>query len=240
MVTDYHPMTLMKDMYRPSPMDRRRLVLCTCICLAIAGTLTLWAISTKETPLRVGPGDLEDVEPGTLVTVEGTVAGEPLHGGDFTVLELEDGVGGRAPVLLSFPTGPLPPGTELRITGHVALYKGRHEVVVYSDEHLVVLGRADSPEVDLMDLTMEPWRFQGMEPRVRVALLIAPTADLNGEDWWCLVADPSGNDGSGVLVLVRPPVDVEGWEVGDERYLKVVVRYDGSSGFVYLEVTDVA
>ena len=224
----------------PTSMDKRRLVLIMCTSLAIASTLTLIAILARETPSVVGPGDLEHVEPGTLVTVEGTVAAEPLHGGDFTLLALKDGAGGTAPVFLSFPTSPLHQGTKLRVTGRVEVYKGRHEVVVTSEEDVVVLGRAASPEIDLVGLTMEPWRFEGMEPRVRVTLLIAPMADLNGEDWWCLVGDPSGNGGTGVLSLVRPPVDVEGWEVGDELNLKVVVRYDGSSGFVYLEVMDVA
>ncbi len=240
MVSDYHQGVYKKVMDGPTYMDKRRLVLIICVSLAIAGTLTLMAILARETPSVVGPRDLEHLEPGTLVTVEGTVATEPLHGGDFTLLALEDGTGGTVPVFFSFPTGPLHQGTKLRVTGRVEVYKGRHEVVVTSEKDVVVLGRAASPEVDLVGLTMEPWRFEGVEPRVRVTLLIAPMADLNGEDWWCLVGEPSGNDGSGVLVLLCPPVDVEGWEVGDELYLKVVVRYDGSSGFVYLEVRDVA
>ena len=210
----------------------------TCTCIAVVGTLALAAWMAWETPLRVSPGELADVDVGTLVTMDGTLVGTPMHGGDHTLLRLEDGEGGTAPVFLSFPTGPLHPGTELRVTGRVAIYKGEAEVVVDREDDLVILSKAVSPEVDLVDLIKEPWRFEGMEPRLRVTVMTHPVADLNGEDMWCLVAEPSPVVGSSALALIGPGIDVETWNEGDERDLKVMVQYDASSGFVYLEVLE--
>ena len=210
-----------------------------CICIAVAGTLALAAWMAWEAPLRVSPGELAEVDVGTLVTMDGTLVGSPMHGGDHTLLRLEDGEGGTAPVFLSFPTGPLNPGTELRVTGRVAIYKGEAEVVVDREDDLVILSRAVSPDVDLADLLREPWRFEGMEPRLRVTVMTHPVADLNGEDMWCLLAEPSNMDGAIALALIGPAIDVETWKAGDERHLKVMVGYDASSGFVYLEVLEV-
>lgn len=217
-------------------MVKRYLMKVTCTCIAVVGTLALAAWMAWETPMRVSPGELAEVDVGTLVTMDGTLVGSPMHGGDHTLLRLEDGEGGTAPVFLSFPTGPLHPGTELRVTGRVAIYKGEAEVVVDREDDLVILSKAVSPEVDLVDLIKEPWRFEGMEPRLRVTVMTHPVADLNGEDMWCLVAEPSPVVGSSALALIGPGIDVETWKAGDERDLKVMVQYDASSGFVYLEV----
>ena len=91
--------------------------------------------------------------------------------------------------------------------------------------------------VDLADLLEAPWGYQGMEPVVRATVMVEPVPDLNGEDWWCLVGD-AGEKGSAALVMAGPGVRMQDWEPGDELDLRVVVRYDASSGFVYLEAVE--
>jgi len=193
-----------------------------------------------ESPARVDIGDLDDVDVGRLVVVEGTVEGTPVDAGDVSVVLLGDGTGRTVPLFLAFPSDAISPGTRLRVTGRVDIYKGVIELVVKDKQDVIVLSRPRSPHVDLDDLLYEPWGFDGMEPVVRVTILTDPMADLNGEDWWCLVTGHATGDMRGALVLFGPHLDVQDKKAGDELELRVAVRYDASSGFVYLEVLELA
>ncbi len=199
--------------------------------------LAAWVL--REVPEVVPIGNLDQVEVGALVTVRGTVERVGGSGSDVTVITLSDGDGSEVDAFCGFPCDAVLPGARVQATGRVSVYRGRLEVVVEEGEDLVVLGSVRSPMVDVEDLVREPWAFEGMEPRVRVMVLVDPVVDLNGEDWWCLVGDDA-SDGAGALALVGPGIGVETWTYGDRLDLRVVVRYDGSSGFIYLEVLEAA
>jgi hypothetical protein len=238
MVVDYHPADLKKEINRLRPMVERQIVVLICACMAVIGTFALAVWLDRETPHLVDIGDLDGVQVGTLVRVEGTVDGTPVEGPYVSVVRLVDATGNATSLFMSFPFEAIPPGTRVSATGRVAVYQGKVEVVVEGPEDIVVLSRPRSPVMDLDDLVGEPWGFDGLEPKVRVTLLTTPLQDLNGEDRWCLVGKPSSGNGQGVLVLIGPHVEVGTLKVGDEVDLRVAVRYDASSGFVYLEVLD--
>jgi hypothetical protein len=215
----------------------RHLVIVVCACIAVACTLALAAWMTREVPMQVAIGELEGVEVGTLVTVEGELEGVRAAGKGSTVLTIADGSGASVDAFCSFDRSELLSGTHLSVTGRLSLYKGELELVVDDVDDVSVRGGVRHPMVDLADLVEEPWGYEGMEPTVRVSVMVGPLADLNGEDWWCLVGDVEGG-AAGALVLAGPRVPMSLWEVGDELDLRVVVRYDGRSGFVYLEVLE--
>ncbi|UCC92555.1 MAG: hypothetical protein JSW25_07775 [Thermoplasmata archaeon] len=221
-------------------MVERHLVVLLCACIAIVGTLALAAWLERETSVTADLGDLEDIPLGTLVTVEGTIDEVPLAGPNVSVLVLRDAVGNMISVFMGFDVGELSPGSRLRATGRLAVYQGNLEVVVEVREDLEVLSRPRSPEVELNDLMRAPWGFEGMEPIVRVRVLASPMADSNGEDWWCLVGDPSTKDGDAVLLLISSDTVMDAVQTEDQLDLRVAVRYDPSSGFVFLEVADLA
>jgi hypothetical protein len=223
-----------------STMVERHLVAMLCACIAIAGTFALAAWLDRESPMEVDIGEMDGIPVGTLVIVEGTVTGFPVNGPEATVVTIEDATGNTTSLFLGFGLDELPKGARVSATGRVALYQGRTEVVVGDRADLTVLNVPRSPEMDLEELVGEPWGFDGLEPTVRVAVLTHPVPDLNGEDWWCLVGDPSAPGSQGVLVMVGPSVETGGWRVGTEVDLRVAVRYDASSGFVFLEVLDLA
>ncbi len=220
-------------------MVERRLVLVLSSCLAVAGTLSLAAWCAWEPPDRVGIRELEGMEVGRLVTVEGTVESTPVVGGEVSVVVLGDGRGSTVPLFMTFPSDAVPVGSRLRATGRVAIHEGVTEVVVSGREDLRILSLPSSPQVDLVELLEGPWAFDGMRPTVSVTLMLDPVADLNGEDWWSLVAGPRTADGPSALVLFGPGSMVEGLRTGDQLDMRVAVRYDPSSGFVYLEVLEV-
>jgi hypothetical protein len=221
-------------------MVERHIVLLVCACIAVVGTLALAAWLERETPRTVAIGDLDDVPVGTLVTLEGTVEGMPVSGPKVSVVRLADATGDSISLFLGFSPDDLSTGTRVRATGRVAVYQGRLEVMVEDEGDLLVLSRPRSPEMDLGGIVGEPWGFDGLEPLVEVVVLTAPIPDLNGEDWWCLVGEPSSGEGGGVLALIGPNVDAGVMEVGKEVDLRVAVRYDASSGFVFLEVLGLA
>jgi hypothetical protein len=218
-------------------MVERHLVIVVCACLAVVCTLALAAWISREVPTRVEIGELEGTEVGTLVTVEGRLEGVREAGKGATVLTLEDGSGATVEVFCAFECSDLLPGTILVVTGRLSLYKGDLELVIEEKDGVSVRGGAKNPMVDLADLVEEPWGYEGMEPVVRVKVMVEPVADLNGEDWWCLVGE-GADGGAGALALAGPGVRMRLWEPGDELDLRVLVRYDGSSGFVYLEVVE--
>jgi hypothetical protein len=194
----------------------------------------------RETPLEVRPGEVADVEVGTLVTVAGVVTDVRSLGGGYTSLSLEDGPGGEVEVFLAFDPGTIQVGDGLQVTGRVTVYHGEVEVMVEDDHDLRVLSRSRSPETSLARIVREPWLFEDSEPRVRVSVVTPPVADLNGEDLWCLLTDPEQPKGPCGLALLGPDIATGTWEAGVELDLRVAVRYDASSGFVYLEVLGLA
>lgn len=220
-------------------MVERQLILVLSSCLAVAGTLALAAWCAWEPPARVGIGDVEGMEVGRLVTLEGTVVSSPVSGGEVSVVVLGDDAGNEVPLFMTFPSDPVPVGSRMRATGRVAIHEGVTEVVVSEREDVRVLSRPSSPQADLAELLEGPWAFDGMRPTVSVTLLLDPVADLNGEDWWSLVSGPHPVGGPSALVLFGPGLGVEDLTSGDELDLRVAVRYDPSSGFVYLEVQEV-
>ncbi|NIV79500.1 MAG: hypothetical protein GWN39_12335 [Thermoplasmata archaeon] len=209
-----------------------------CACIALVGTMALAAWIHREEPVEVTIGELEDVEVGTLVTVEGTLYEVRHVDTASSILEVRDSKGRSVAVFCPFPFQGAMSGSRVVVTGRLTLYKGELEIVVEDLEDLMVTGGTRSPHVDVRDLAREPWAFEGMEPHVRVVLLTDPVADHNGEDRWCLVGEPSSDD-VGMLVLLGLDVDGRAWKRGNELDLKVIVRYDASAGFVYLEVLDV-
>jgi hypothetical protein len=220
-------------------MVERQLILVLSSCLAVAGTLALAAWCAWEPPDRVDIRELEGMEVGRLVTVEGTVVSTPVTGGEVSVVVLGDGTGGTVPLFMTFPSDTVPVGSRLRATGRVAIHDGVTEVVVSGRDDLRILSRPSSPQVDLVELMEGPWAFDGMRPTVSVTLLVDPVADLNGEDWWSLVVGPEPVGGPSALVLFGPGTTVDGLRSGDQLDLRVAVRYDATSGFVYLEVLEV-
>ncbi len=216
-------------------MVEKQLILVVCACIALVGTMAMAAWIHREEPVRVTIDDLEDVEVGTLVTVEGTLEEVRQVDTSSTILRVCDGSGRSVTVFCPFPCQGATSTSRAVVTGRLTLYKGELEIVVEEREDLTVTGGTRSPRVGVEDLAREPWAFEGMEPQVGVVLLTGPVADHNGEDWWCLVGKPS-SDHVGMLALMGPGTIVDAWEPGDELDLRVTVRYDASAGFVYLEV----
>jgi hypothetical protein len=219
-------------------MVERHILVLTCACLAIVSTMVLAVWMSRDDPQMVPIGSLDQVELGTLVTVEGNVS-ELRHSPEgVSVLTLSDGLGEEVEAFCRFPCEGVGPGSRVRVTGKISLYRGDLELVVEEREDLIVLGTASNPMVEVEDLAREPWAYEGMEPRVRVVVLAEPVADSNGEDWWCLVGD-GPSDGVGVLALAGQYHGVDEWDPGDAMDLRVTLRYDATSGFVYLEVLEV-
>ena len=220
-------------------MVERQVIVLVCACMAVVGTMFLAAWMDREEPSRVNIGSLDRVEVGTLVVLEGTLVDCQEAGPRSTLLDLGDDDGRSVDVFCAFPCQGLSPGVRISVTGRVSLYEGDLELVVEDREDLRVLRRPSSPPLDLGDLLREPWAYEGMEPRVSVVVLTGPVVDQNGEDRWCLVGDV-GIEGTAALVLLGSWYQGDPWDEGDELDLRVVVRYDARSGFVYLEVLDVA
>jgi hypothetical protein len=220
-------------------MADRQIVVALLACLAVVGTLALAAWISREVPEMVPIDGLDRVELGALVMVEGTLEGTWSPGPESTVLTLTDGDGDGVDAFCDFSCDGLRPGARVRVTGRVTLYRGDVELVVHDREDVVVLGSVRSPLVGVDELVGQPWAYEGMEPRVGAVVLTDPVADLNGEDWWCLVGEPT-SDGAGVLALVGPGLEAGTWRSGERVDLRVTVRYEASSGFVYLEVLDLA
>ena len=95
MVFDYHREGLNREGAAPTSMVERQLLLVICACITIAGTLAMAAWLAWEPPAKTEIEDLEDVELGQLVIVEGTVEGTPVEGGDVSVVLLGEGLTAR-------------------------------------------------------------------------------------------------------------------------------------------------
>ena len=218
----------------------RTLAVIVCACLALAGTLALSAWYRDEPPLRVSLGDAVRLSPGTRVVVEGRLAdrSDPTEPG-FAILQLEDGSGGSLRAFLAFPEDTLLAGDVVRLTGVISLYDGNVELLVTLPEDLEVLSRGPDPDpghVPLRDLMEEPWVYEGAEPLVQVEVVTWPMEDLDGGSCWCLVSGVDGGDETLAFAQLDGGTVQQGMEPGALLDLRVAVRYDPSSGFVYLEV----
>ena len=222
----------------PISMVERRVLVAASVCLAVAGTLGLASWLSYEAPLDALPGDLEGIPEGTRVRMLGEVEEVLALGGDFCLLRLTGDDGNGSPVMLSFPPPDVRPGDRVGVTGRVAMYRGSPEVVVDSRDDLHVLGRSANPRVGLDELMGEPWRFEDVEPVVSIVVSTPPVADGDGDGWWCRAEDASGVSDRRGLLLLGSELSPAHLEVGDELTTRVAVRYDPTTGLVYLEALE--
>lgn len=218
-------------------MFERNLLVLTLGSVAVLLTLALVVWLAREPPVEVRPGGVSTLEEGTRVRVEGLVAAPgPQGSGSSSWFWLEDGDGGRVRVFLTFDPPDVGASDRVRVTGEVGLHRGETEVLVNDPGGLEVLARSRSPLATLSGLLAEPWRYEGTEPRVPVMVVVPPVADAGGEDYWCLLSDPDDPEGVAVVALLGTGIRSDAWEAGAELDLRVIVRYEGSLGLVYLEV----
>ncbi len=216
-------------------MRRSHLAVLVCVSLAASALLLIVAVVNEERPLEVGPGEVDDLELGTLVAVEGVIAdGGPKDLDGSALVTLVGPGGASVKVFLAFPPDDLGPGDTVRVEGTVQLYKGSVEVLVQNRKDLRVLSKEARPRVALADLVGEPWRYATVEPRTCVTVACAPVAAGPGDGWWCVVRGPAG--GPAVAVFLGPGLDVSALTEGDRLELSVRVRHDAAIGLVYLEV----
>jgi len=217
----------------------RTVMVAACACLAIVGALGLASWLASEAPREAGPGDLDGIPVGSRVRMTGVVEEVLVLGGDFCLLHLTGEDGNSSPVLLSFPAPVLHPGDRIRVTGRVAVYRGTPEVVVDRREDLDLLGGPGGPKVDLDELMAGPWRFEGTEPEVPIVVSGPPVADDGGRGWWCLVMDAGGTGEAMAVLLMGEDLSPVPLGTGAELTVRVAVRYDPTTGLVYLEALEV-
>lgn len=105
--------------------------------MAVVGLILLYLGGTLYAPPEVSPGGVAEVEPGTLVTVTGTVSEVREHEGTrFFTLTGRD----TAVEAVAFD-GEIPAGASGRyaVTGRVDIYEGDRELVVRD------VSRVDAP-----------------------------------------------------------------------------------------------
>lgn len=209
--------------------------------LAIAGILLLVSASNDEEALEVSPVEVHDLPEGTPVAVTGVVSQEGVRDlGGFSSLRLEDGRRGDLPVFMTFPPPGVDAGDLVRAVGTVAVYKGSIEVMVEDARDIEVLRRCPCPRASLTDILEDPMAFDGREPIVHVLVLTSPAGDGTGSGWWFGVAAPSQPEGVRAIARSGAHLDPSTVEPGGELELRVDVRYDPSTGLVYLEVLSAA
>ncbi len=210
-----------------------------CVCLAVSGTLGLASWLAAEPPTDVRPGDLDSVPEGTLVRMVGEVEEVRAMAGDFCLVDLRGRDGNASVVMLSFPAPDIRQGDRVRVTGRVAMYRGSPEVVVDRGEDLDLLERAEDPRVGLDQLMGEPWRYEGSSPLVAVVVSASPVAGDDGRGWWCTVGDATRSSDHRALLLLEDGGRPAELGTGDELLVRVAVRYDPTTGLVYLEALEV-
>lgn len=223
-------------------MVERILAVLICACITVTGMLVMASWYREETFLRVSPADVDGLAPGTSVEVEGTIVErfEP-SGYRFTVLQLEDTKGSSVKVFCAFAASDLTVGDRIRVRGIVSLYEGETEVVVDSSQYITVL--SEGPQRDLATLSAilaEPWAFTDAEPLISVEVSTWPVCDQDKGASWCLVTEPDSVRGPLTFARFEGDGSTAELEPGTRLDLRVAVRYDPSSGFVYLEVLGTA
>jgi hypothetical protein len=216
-------------------MRRNHLVMLVCVSLAAPSILIIAAVVHQERPLEVAPGEVDGIEPGTLVSMEGVIVEGGIRDLDGSaIVTLVGAGGGSARAFLAFDPMDLGEGDTVRLVGTVQLYKGSVEVLVSSEEDISVLSRELRPRASLADLVGEPWRYASLEPRTCVTVACSPfPAGPEGDRWSVVRASATGPS---VAVLIPEGMDAGGWAVGERLELTVRVRHDGGLGLVYLEV----
>jgi len=223
-------------------MVERIVIIAVCACIVVAGLLALASWDDDGSPTMTTPGGVAELAPGTQVLLEGWLTDSSVKGeSTFSVLHLEGEEGEAVRLFLTFPATNLVQGDRLRVIGEVSLYGGEIEVVVSSPEDIVVL--ADGARIHngaLSSLVERPWLFDGPEVTVQVEVATWPMEDLDGETLWCIVTGPEGDGDVTVFAQLSTGISESIFEPGEKLDLRVMVRYDPSSGFVYLEVLGLA
>ena len=223
-------------------MVERTIIIMVCASIAVIGLLILVAWDDDGSLIMTTPGEVAQLAPGTHVLVEGWLADSAVsEENTFSILNLEGEDGRAVQLFLTFPVTNLVQGDRLRVIGQVSLYRGEVEVVVSSPEHIEVL--ADGAGVHkgaLRSLVGRPWFFDGSEVTIQVEVATWPMEDLDGDTLWCIVTGPEGDDDVTAFAQLSPEISEGIFVPGTRLDLRVMVRYDPSSGFVYLEVLGLA
>lgn len=223
-------------------MVERIIIILVCACITVIGLLILVAWDDDGSPIRTTPGEVANLAPGTQVLVEGWLADSAgSEENKFSILHLEGEDGEAVRLFLTFPVTNLVQGDRLRVFGKVSLYRGEVEVVVLSPEHIEVLpDGARIHEGALSSLVQRPWLFEGSEVMIQVQVATLPMEDLDGDTLWCIVTGPEIDSDVTAFAQLGPDISEGIFEPGTRLDLRVMVRYDPSSGFVYLEVLGLA
>lgn len=223
-------------------MVERIIIILVCACIVVTGLLILVAWEDDDPLIRTTPGEVVHLAPGTQVLVEGWMADSAAtEANTFSILHLEGENGDAVRLFLTFPVTDLVKGDRLRVIGKVSLYRGEIEVVVSSPDDIEVLpdgGRTHDGA--LSALVERPWHFEGTEVSVQVQVATWPMEDLDGDTLWCIVTGTDDDGDVTAFAQLGPEISEGIFEPGKRLDLMVMVRYDPSSGFVYLEVLGLA
>jgi hypothetical protein len=223
-------------------MVERIIIILLCACVAVTGLLILVAWEDDDPAIKTTPGEVAQIAPGTRVMLEGwLVDGAVTGASSFAILHLEGENGDAVRLFITFPVTDLVPGDMLRVTGKVSLYRGEIEVVVSSPDDIEVLtDGVRTHDGTLRSLVERPWQFEGSEVSIRIDVATWPMEDLDGDTLWCIVTGPDDDDEVTAFAQLGPEISEGIFEPGTRLDLRVMVRYDPSSGFVYLEVLGLA
>jgi hypothetical protein len=221
-------------------MQRKKLVALACLTVCIPSVVLIAALVGETEPLTVDPAGVAGVGIGSVVSVEGYVADEGVKvlGGSATC-RIVGPDGGWVRLFLRFLPDGLGAGDRIRVVGTVGLYQGAVEVAVDRSSALQVLARNPHPPASLRDVVADPWRFDGLEPRLRGTVTRAPVAMPSTGGWWSVIGDGSDDGEGAVAVVVLPEAaDLAAWRLGASVELVGRVRYDGCRGLFYVEALE--
>jgi len=223
-------------------MVERIIIILVCACIAVTGLLILVVWEGDDPPIITTPGEVGHLAPGTTVQVEGWLVEVAVtKENTFSILHLEGETGESVRLFITFPVVNLVQGDRLRVIGKVSLYRGEVEVVVSSLDHIEVLSDGGRTlDGALSSLIETPWHFEGSEVPVQIEVATWPMEDLGGDTMWCIVTVPEGDGEVMAFAQLGPDISEGIFEPGTRLDLMVMVRYDPSTGFVYLEVLGLA
>jgi hypothetical protein len=229
----------MKVTDRHSSMVERKTLVVLFAGLTVAGMLAVTMFVEEGEALRVALGDIENVRPGSLVDLQGTVVEvSSPKSGRYAIVDLEDEVGDRVQLFLEFSPDGLTPGDRVRVRGTVAIYEGQAEVVVEGSKDLDIIEEGRRGDLALADLMEAPWNFVDEEISLTVTLESRPVRGIDGSSWGFVVSDPRSAADALAMASV-PSIQVASLpDIGDEVTLVAMVVYDTSAGVVYLLVSE--